>query len=441
MKWEISRCYDSHTHLLGSGMMQRGLRLFDLQNPEQMGSLKIERHHFRGDWLVGFGWDHTKWSPAQFPTAEQLDQFFPDFPVALSRTDGHALWVNTKALQLSGYHQKTELQKSPPAGGVIIRDQNGFPSGVFVEMAKIEIEQLIPSYTRTQKLDFLREAIRYFNHRGFSHLRDMSGTWGQWELLRELDQKGELSLYIEQNFTCENLEDFERALSEAKRAREESNPHLRVGGIKFYFDGALGSQGAFLSQFYPGTSSKGVTLWPLEDVEKVVEKSWREGFGVCVHTIGDEAAHQIAQTILKVQNEKNISGLVNIEHGEILRPETIEMLSRLQTVCHIQPCHWLSDRRWLKEKLPELYQFAFPWQALQKKGVTIQWGSDSPIEEASVPNNWKALTESPSEGIPAFQGDLLLPHRHRDEAWGPHCKTTFKDGQVAELIFDGQKLI
>lgn len=440
MKWEIQRCYDSHTHLLGSGMMRKGLGLFQLKGPQDLASLKIESHHFRGDWLVGFGWDQSKWSPANFPTAKDLDQFFPDYPVAFSRADGHALWVNTKALEVSGYLKKSESQKPPPPGGVIIRDKDGFPSGVFVEMAKIEIEELIPSYRRSQKQDFLKEAIRYFNSRGFTHLRDMSGSWGQWEMLEELDANNELTLYIEQNFTCENIEDFERALAEAKRARAREKGHLKVGGIKFYFDGALGSQGAFLSQFYPGTSSKGITLWPLSDVEKAVEKAWREGFDVCVHTIGDEAAHQIAECIQKVSKGKNISGGVHIEHGEILRPETIQILKTLKTTCHIQPCHWLTDRRWLKEKLPNLYQYAFPWKSLYENGVAIQWGSDSPIEEASVPNNMKALKESPEEGIPAFPGDFLKPHSHRNQNWGGNCKTTFLNGEVVELIFDDRKI-
>ena len=103
MLWKIPRCYDSHLHLMGSGMLQRGLRLFDLQKPEDVRHLQIEKHHFRGQWLVGFGWDQSKWPGQKWPTKEILDQAFPDFPVAFSRADGHATWLNSKALEIAGY--------------------------------------------------------------------------------------------------------------------------------------------------------------------------------------------------------------------------------------------------------------------------------------------------------------------------------------------------
>lgn len=440
MIWKIPRCYDSHTHLLATGLMQKGLRLFDLQNAEDVASLKIESHHFRGEWLVGFGWDQNKWPQAQLPTKEILDQVFPDFPVALSRVDGHAVWLNSEALRRAGYLNKTEKEKPTPPGSVIVRDQNGLPTGVVTELLKIEIEMMMPPYSREQNKEFLRAAVRYFNQRGFSHIRDMSGFIDQWNLLRELDLAGELSLYVEENFTCENLKDFERALTEAKQARKTETPHLKARGIKFYFDGSLGSKGAFLSQLYPGTNHQGLTLWDLDDVEKVIQKTWQSGFEVCVHTIGDQAAHLILETASKVIRERQINGVLNLEHSEVLRPETIELMKSLNIICHLQPCHWLSDRRWLKDQLGSLYPYAFPWQALQKSGIPFQWGSDSPIEEASVENNWIALKESPVAGIPQIQGEPLAAHSHRETFWGADCESIFKDGKLSKFIFDGRNL-
>src|SRR5438552_3156350 len=116
MLWEIPRCYDSHTHLLATGMMQKGLSLFHLKSADEVAQLKIELHHFRGDWLVGFGWDQNKWPDRKLPTRQILDQIFPDFPVAFSRADGHATWLNSKALELAGYLNKTEAEKPTPPG-------------------------------------------------------------------------------------------------------------------------------------------------------------------------------------------------------------------------------------------------------------------------------------------------------------------------------------
>lgn len=440
MNWTIPRCYDSHTHLLATGILQKGLRLFELKSAEDVANLEIKSHHFRGEWLVGFGWDQNKWPDRSLPVRETLDQVFPDFPVAFSRADGHATWLNSKALERAGYLNKSESQKSTPPGSTLIRDEKGMPTGVVTELLKVQIEMEIPAYSPAQNKEFLLAAIRSFNRRGFSHIRDMSGFLDQWNLLRELDLAGKLSLYVEENFTCENLKDFDRALSEAIQARQTETRHLKARGIKFYFDGSLGSQGAFLSQFYPGTDHQGLTLWDLADVAQVLERTWKEGFEVCVHTIGDEAAHLILKTAYQVQKEKSIQGVLNLEHSEVIRPETLELMKSLSVICHIQPCHWLTDRIWLKEKLGSLYEFAFPWRALQIHQIPIQWGSDSPIEEASVENNWKALKESPEYGIPALQGDLLAFHSHRDITWGAHCVSQFENGQCKKLIFDGTEI-
>jgi len=440
MNYTIPRCYDSHTHLLGTGILQSGLRLFDLRDPQDLSRVVLKNEYFRGEWLVGFGWDQYNFKEKKYPTRQDLDSIFPDFPVALSRADGHATWLNSKALERIGYLGKTEEQKKSPAGGVLLRDEQGLPTGIFVELAKIYAESFIPAYSAEQTKYFIKAAIKHFNERGFTHLRDMSGFYGQWEILRDLDLKNELTLYIDENFTCENIDDFQRALEEAIKARENQTKHLNARGIKFYFDGALGSEGAYLSKNYIGKDSRGLTLWPLNQVEEVIRKTWQQNLEVSVHAIGDEAAHQIITVAHKIFKDDKLTGVLNIEHAEIMRAETMDLLKDLSSVCHIQPCHWLSDKKWLKEKLGDLYQHAFPWKALSDRGITLQWGSDSPIEESSVANNLKALTESPSEGIAKFPGDLLAPHSHREKSWGENCYTEFKDGKPKKVVFDGREI-
>lgn len=441
MIWQIPRCYDSHLHLLGTGMIEAGLKLFDLSSAEDVKNIKPQASHFRGEWLVGFGWDQNRWSVAEFPTKEILDRVFPDFPVAFTRADGHTVWMNSKALDKIGYLGKTANEKSDIDGGLILRDSKGHPTGVFIDLAKIYVDGFIPFPNEEQNQHFLDMALKYLQSRGFTHIRDMSGDEKLWQMLQERDQRGDLKLYIEENFTCENIKDFERALKEAVAARKNQSRHLRAYGIKFYFDGALGSQGAFLSKPYVGTDQRGLTLWPLNEVREVIARTWEKGLDVSVHTIGDEAAHQVMTVAADLWREGKVRGRLNIEHGELIRPETLALIKETQALVHMQPCHWLSDRRWLKEKLGSLYQYAFPWAELQKQGIPMQWGSDTPIEEASVYNNWLALTESPASGIALLHGNLLAAHSHRDLQWGANCQTTFKDGKVSELIFDGECLI
>jgi predicted amidohydrolase YtcJ len=439
MFFQIPRCYDSHLHLLATGLMNDGLRLQSLKQASDVSSIQVQPHHFRGKWIVGFGWDHYAWENSTLPTKEILDKIFPENPVALTRVDGHAVWLNSKALELSGFLNKTELEKPTPTGGVIVRDDDGFPTGIFIDNAKIAVDMIIPPFSDDQKKKFLISAISILNKNGFTHARDMSGFEDQFALLMDLDQKNEMTLYLDQNFSCENIEDFDRAFKFSKYARLHSTPHLNVAGIKFYFDGALGSEGAFLSQNYAGKSDSGIILWETRDVEDLMRATWSEKFEVSVHTIGDQAADLIVDSALKIY-QQGFRGPLNIEHAEILRPVTILKMKKLDVVCHMQPCHWNSDRKWLRKKLGSLYENVFPWRRLQDAGISLQWGSDSPIENPSVFDNLFALENSPREGISTIQGKLWQYHSHRNFNWGSDCLTTFEDDRVGSVIFDGEPL-
>lgn len=434
MRWQINRCYDSHLHILGTGILFEGLNLFELNQPSDLANIKLKKNYFKGEWLVGFGWDHTKWPSKQWPTAKDLDAIFPEFPVAFARADGHTLWMNSLALKKIGYFQKTETQKATPEGGVILRDDLGYPTGIFQEHAKLMVDFLIPDYTKEQKITFLTRALDHFSENGFTHIRDMTGNIEQWNLLLELEKLGKQQLYIEQNFVCENIADLERALAEIKIAKVTSTNHLRYGGIKVFFDGSLGSEGAYLSQNYKNTNNRGLLLWTTDDMKSAIRKTWQNGFDFCVHTIGDEAAHIAVKCAFEVWHQEGIKGRIHIEHAQILRTETIAMLKQLDVVCHMQPCHYLSDRRWLKEKLGTLFSRSFPWQELELSGIKIQFGSDSPIEPASIAKNYLALQESAKDGIPQLHNNWVAYHSHPDPSFGSECVSIFEDG-----IFVGRK--
>lgn len=436
---KIARCYDSHTHFQATGMMQSGLTLFHLKNPNDVKDLKVQPWHFRGEWLTGFGWDENKWPDKQLPTARELDQVFSQFPVAFVRADGHGVWLNSKALEKVGL--TNPMQQIPGVDDrQIVRGQDGRPTGVLKDLAKIHVDGFIPPYQRSQEIQFLSSAQRYFNQRGFTHVRDMTGFLSQWDLLNQMDQRKELTVYLEENFTCENISDFDRALTELNAAKRSETPHLKAIGIKFYFDGSLGSETALLSRGYGGHhDQKGLTLWPIEHVQEVIERTWDQKFQVSAHTLGDEASHLIALAALKVQ-EKGKSGVINFEHVEILRPETIAIMTQLNVRAHMQPCHWHSDRRWLKEKLGPLYENAFPWAALESANVSMSFGSDSPIEEASIVSNEKALFLSVGEGIPSLSKPWQAYHQHPDMTWGENCWSEIDNGKVSKVFFDGKAL-
>lgn len=455
---QINRCYDSHLHLLPTGIFLSGLRLFGIRSIEDLSQIELKPDYFRGEWLVGFGWDQHLFVDQKYPTRQQLDQIFPDYPVALTRADGHAIWLNTKAVEKAGY---LNSHRAVPDGGIVLRDDQGVPTGIFIESAKLEIDFMLPKYSKLQNKLFLQEAIAYLNRQGFTHAREMTASAEMWTLLREMDLYGQLSLYVECNFVCENFQDYERAKAELQMAQQTQTQHLKACGVKLFFDGALGSEGALISDFYQSGVShkknKGLALWSLKDVEIIMRDLWMESQNqLAIHTIGDEAVSQIVGLAERVQKELGGQGELHIEHGEIIRPETIEQMKQLRVRVHMQPCHWLSDRRWLQEKIPSLSRFVFPWRSLQQAGIAFDWGSDTPIEEASVANNLKALKEAADNGVAMPIGELHHWHQHPDLNWGKDCYTIFSSDNksptapqivqqavrqnVQQVVFDGKPL-
>jgi len=417
MFFQIPRCYDSHLHLLSTGEVASSLNLSEFKSENDAQLLKPLPHHFSGDWLLGFGWDQNLWLRQEFPRKETLDQLFPNHPVAFSRADGHALWVNSLAMKLAGI-----------SGNGILIDQEMEP-----------IQRIIPSFSLEQKRKFLFEAVRILNHSGFTHVRDMSGTLEQWTILSDLDRQGLLSLYVEQNFCLDSLQNLNSILELAIWARNNQTKHIRAGAIKYFYDGALGSEGALLSQNYSGRAHSGLRLSSQEEMVELFERCWKRGVSVAVHSIGDQAVHEVTLAAWKVW-EKGTHGQIQIEHGELIRPETIALLQKMNSVVHMQPCHWLSDHRWLQDKVGSLVQYAFPWRMLAENKIPLFWGSDTPIERPSVADNLKALRESSLQGIAQYPFDVLLPHSYPDSCWGGECLTQYEGDQVTSVIFDGKTL-
>lgn len=438
----IPRCFDSHTHLLALGQIGSTLNLSTLKSATDFQNIKIQKNHFRGDWLVGFGWDQNNWESKALPTKLDLDQFFPNDPCCFVRADGHVNWLNSRALEVLNYDSKSSLvDKVNLQKELIVQDAKGVASGIFFDSAKIEIDQKLPTYTHQQKKSFLLAGISQFNRAGYTHIRDMSGFFDQWQLLKEIEQAGQLSLYVDQFFTCENIEAFPEVLSLLKQTRGDSSKHLRARGIKIFLDGSLGSEGACISQNYQSSSSCGLLLWKMTDVRNLIVTCWLNDLEVAVHCIGDQSARLLVEECRTIVDQ-GISGILNIEHAQILKPETIRLLKLLDVTCHMQPCHWLSDKKWLKSKIGSLFSFAFPWAELQRNGIKLQFSSDAPIEAPSIANNLLALKDSALNGISELNGSPLKFMSHPDLSWGSSCKTLIdKEGQVLEVFFDQKKII
>lgn len=430
----LRNLYDSHVHLMSTGELKSWLDLSVLKSPAGFAALEIRPENRRGDWIVGFGWDENQWDEKRWPHRADLDGAFPDTPVYFSRCDGHSAITNTAGLKRLGLWS----DPADPPGGQIIKDADGVPTGRLTETAHDACLAKLPAATPSEMAAFLVAGARKFNEAGFTHVRDMAASEALWNVATDLERDGRLSLHVEWNFTCENLQGFARALDEARRCRDRETRLNKVAGVKFYFDGSLGSDTAYLSQPYAHRQdgSRGLTCWNEDDVEQAIRRAWGAGLPVAVHAIGDLAADRVVELARRVSSA-GVGGRLNLEHAEVLRAETIQKMKGLHVTCHLQPCHWLSDRQWLDRKLGALKTSAFPWEALRRAKIPFHFGSDSPIERPSLFDNLRALRESAQQGIPALQADPLSFHVHPDPRVVPG-ETSVDGDRVRKVTFDGR---
>lgn len=413
MHFRIPRLYDSHTHFLATGEGASMLKLQSLQKADEVRQLIVRPENFRGKWLIGFGW-----SADLIPHKNILDGVFSQEPVFFCRADGHASWLNSIALQILGIESST---------------------GLLLEKEHFEAWSRLPMAGDEQRRQIIHKACASYNRAGFTHVRDMDGSEDLWNLLSSMEERGDLTLAVESNFTFHDLNQFEKALSMALQTKKHETGLLRSQGVKFFYDGSLGAETALISVPYRGVSdSYGEVRWSLSDVEEILKKTWACHLEVSVHAIGDEAAHRIVQIARKVSAQGYV-GRLNLEHVEILRPETIQMMKPLHVRCHMQPCHWWSDKAWLKEKVGDLYQYCFPWEALRAAQIPVTFGCDSPVTEPSFVANKNALEDSAQAKIRRFKGDLRIHHAHPDPTYADSYSIIEND-EVKEVIFCGKSI-
>jgi predicted amidohydrolase YtcJ len=423
MLLKIPRLYDSHTHWLGTGQVANGLQLYSLSTPEDIRTIKLLPSHFRGGWLVGFGWNPALFKNYSKSAIALLNEVFPDAPVFFSSADGHSSWLNSLAAKELGL----------PAGH----------PGLLSEEDHFVAYSALPAYSDEQVYSALLRSNEIFNQAGFTHIRDLTCDQQQWQQALKMDQSKQLSLYVDVNFLCESPALLPKVIDLLVAARAEESSRLKVQGIKLFFDGTLGSDTAMLSGRPCLCNSPGKSqsfAWTKEDLEMVFRKVWAKGFEVSVHTIGDEAVHQVVTTARKVMATNERTGWLNLEHVQVLRPETLQQMKALHVRCHMQPCHWLSDKAWLKEKLGDLYKYAFPWGALSRSGIPLFFGSDSPVAEPSYWNNEQALRESVRARISGLKGDIVQFHTQPRKT-ELETYTVFENKTLTEVVFDGQQIL
>jgi predicted amidohydrolase YtcJ len=331
----------------------------------------------KGEWIIGRGWDQNRWAVKEFPTHEALDRALPDVPVVLERVDGHAVLANAEAMRRAGITAATP----DPAGGRIVRDAHGAPTGVFVDNAVELVQRAVPKPTRAQLVRQISRALAEERRWGLVGAHDPGEPQSVIETMETMARDGQFDFrgYI-------LIADDSAAIQHYFQLGPRSalyGGHLWVRAIKLYADGALGSRGAaLLSPYSDDPGNTGLLVSTEAHIEHVAEEALRHGFQVATHAIGDRGNRNVLdayEAALKAVPRANHR--FRVEHAQILDPADIPRFAELGVIPSMQASHQTSDMRWAQDRLgASRIRGAYAWASLLKTGVIIPNGSDTPVE-------------------------------------------------------------
>jgi hypothetical protein len=391
---------DAHLHFVSAALAMQRVDLNNLSSLDEALARIAERAAKtpKGQWIVGRGWDWTEWRENREPVARDLDRVAPEHPVALSRTDGHSLWVNSLALQLASLTPRV----ADPEGGQIDRDETGVPTGILREGPAMQfVGRIIPRPTRQDILAATKDGIAYAHRHGITAVHDMSGgdsfrddLWAY----QELRARGELNLRVLAYIPASSL-DHALALGLRSGLGDE---WLRIGGIKLFADGALSSQTAWmLRPFENSDSNYGIAVTPLPEMHQSVQRALDNGLSVAIHAIGDRANREMLDLFEELRPaERNLR--CRIEHCQHLDAQDIPRFARLGIVCSVQPCHQTADMQKVERFLGmERARGTYAFRRLLQSGAVLAFGSDAPVEPMDMlPNIHAAVTRTRPDGTP-----------------------------------------
>ena len=368
---------DAHGHVMGLGLSAIQLDLVGTKSLQEVQE-RLREHAAQnpGDgWIIGRGWNQEHWADKAMPTAADLDVVVADRPVWLERIDGHASVGNSAALRAAGITATAQ----DPQGGRIERDARGNPTGLFIDTAAGLVERHVPPPSPADQERAFAKAQEMLLANGVTAVADMGTSVEGWNLMRRAGEAGRLQARI-----MSYAGGIEPLLSIAPSGPTPwfYGDRLRMGGVKLYGDGALGSRGAWLKEPYadaPDTSGLAVTA-PAE-LRAQAAQAAQTGAQVAIHAIGDRANAEAIAIFEDLARANAGDRRWRIEHVQVLDPADIPRLASTGIVASMQPIHQVSDRTMAEARLgPDRLDGAYAWATLARSGVRLAFGSDFPVE-------------------------------------------------------------
>ena len=437
---------DAHVHFLSGGFQLASVDLRDAATQQEFAE-RIRRFAQTlpsGQWITGGDWDHERWPDAKLPTRELIDGFTADRPVFVSRLDGHMALANSLALRLAGVTRQT----LDPPGGVIVRDpKTGEPTGILKDAAQSFVWKVIPPSSFVEKLAAAQAASNHAAKLGVTSVQDMSAgsDVGVYQALLE---RGELKTRV---YAVSPLPAWERMARTGVRAHFGSDM-LRVGGLKGFADGSLGSTTALFYEPYkdaPTTSGiAGDEMYPEGAMLARVRESDKVGLQVMIHAIGDRANDMILTIYEQVERENgDRDRRFRIEHAQHLRRQDIPRFARDKVIASVQPYHAIDDGRWAEKRIgKERARTTYAFRSLLDSGAVLALGTDWTVAPMNpLLNIYAAVTrrtldgKNPKGWVP--EQKISVEEAVRAYTWGSAyaefqeaAKGTITPGKLADLV-------
>lgn len=413
---------DAHVHFVDGGDHLQQVQLKDAASPQEFARRIEQRAKTtpKGEWITGGDWDEQRWSPPDLPTKELVDPVTPNTPVWVNRYDGHESLANSVTLKLANITAKTP----DPPGGQIVRDAQGNPTGILRDAAQDLVFKVMPPMSHAHRMRAIHQALEHAASLGVTSVQDMNPAYADVAAYSELQELGALTTRI----YVAPMETGWKDQAKVGLRHAQGTAFLRMGAVKGYADGSLGSETAyFFDPYTDDPKSRGLLseeMHPPSAMRQRLTGADAVGLQLCIHAIGDQGISMILDIFEQIEKANGKRDRRwRIEHSQHLAAKDFARYARLGVIASVQPYHAIDDGRWAEKRIgPDRIKRTYAFRTLLSNGVRLAFGTD-----------WSVAPLSPVWGIYAAVTRATLDGKNPG-GWLPEQKLTVAESVEAYTL-------